>query len=105
MLIVVNLAVVADDFQSSDHFSDGEEAKDLSYDDKVGGDLCVACVSYSRKSFVGGSIGDGARYLARVSKGVGQRLEVGLEGRDCPGEISKVNQSLLYRDAYGGDIF
>lgn len=94
MLVVMNLAVVADNLQSSDHLSDGEKAKDLSQDDGVCGELCVACVSDGRKSFIGGSGGDRARDLARISEGVGQRLEVGLEGRDCPGKISTAERRM-----------
>jgi len=76
---VRSLASVADNVHATDHLTDGEEADDLGGSDTGEGELLGAGVADASQEVLGRGEDD-APEGGRVLEGVGQGLEVGLEG-------------------------
>lgn len=83
--VVCSLATVADNVQTTDHFTDGEEPNNLGGGDTGQSDLLGAGVADAGQDTLGrGEVQ--ALEGGGVAGGVDQGLEVGLEGGQGPGE-------------------
>lgn len=80
LMLVVCLAVIADDLESSDHFTNGEKTQYLSEDDASRSQLSrVHVADAAEEGFGANGVGHRAQAGAdcsRVPEGVDQRLEV-----------------------------
>lgn len=79
LVLVLYLTMVTNNLQSADHLSYSKETKNLGENNGVGGPLRSVGVSNLAESLAGGgrdSVGESARYGARVADQVCNRLEI-----------------------------